>query len=62
MKSIKDTKEIEISQKDASRRRFIKKAVYTAPKVLILGSLMRPTNTKANFGNPPEGPSYIGPQ
>lgn len=40
----------------------MKKAVYSAPKVLVLGSLMRPTHTEAGFGNPNEGPSYpVGP-
>jgi hypothetical protein len=40
-----------------SRRTFIKKAAYAAPTLLIMGSLMRPTETKAGFGPPPSSPN-----
>ena len=46
-----------IESKTNSRRTFIKKALYTAPKVLVLGSLLRPTETKAAFGPPPSAPN-----
>ena len=59
MKSTKDIKELETNKKSVNRRQFIKKAVYTAPKVLVLGSMIRPTHSKAaGFGPPPEGPNY----
>ena len=41
-----------------SRRTFIKKAVYVAPTLVALGSLIRPTDAKAGFGKPPSGPTW----
>ena len=36
------------------RRAFLKKAVYTAPSLMILGQLSRPASSSADdFGGPP---------
>ncbi len=50
------------NKKETSRRAFMKKAVYSAPTVLVLGSLARPTKTEAGFGSPLEGPSFTDVQ
>jgi hypothetical protein len=40
------------------RREFLKKAVYATPTIVLLGSLIKPTSTKADdgFGAPPSDP------
>lgn len=38
------------------RRHFLKKAVYAAPALIILGQLARPSTANA-FGPPPSAPS-----
>ena len=38
------------------RREFLKKGLYTAPKLIILGSLAKPEDSKAGFGPPPSDP------
>lgn len=44
-----------------NRRSFLKKAVYTAPSLLVLGSLVRPTTSQAADGSGlPNGPSGDG--
>lgn len=43
------------SEKQA-RRRFLKKAAYTAPKLVALGYLARPKSVKADFSGGPDGP------
>lgn len=56
---MKENKEIEARKKETSRRTFLKKTVYAAPTLLVLGALARPTSAKAGFGPPPEGASFI---
>ena len=41
----------------AKRRSFLKKVAYTAPTLLALGSLTRPSDAKAGFGPPPSAPN-----
>ena len=41
---------------DSKKRDIIKKGLYTAPKLIILGTLVKPTDTKAGFGPPPSDP------
>ena len=41
-----------------SRRSFLKKSVYAAPTLMVLGSLTKPTQTHADFGPPPSDPKY----
>ena len=36
-----------------SRRKFLKKAAYTAPTLMILGSLAKSEQAQADFGSPP---------
>lgn len=45
-------------EKNSARRTFIKKAVYIAPSLIILGTLSRPTDANARFGRPPSGPAW----
>jgi len=40
------------------RREFLKKGLYTAPKLIILGSLAKPEDSKAGFGPPPSDPEW----
>lgn len=45
------------SEKERNGRRdFLKKAAYTAPKLVALGYLARPEHSKADFSGGPEGP------
>ena len=45
---------------EASRRRqFLKKAAYSAPVLLALGQLAKPTKAEADSG-PPDGPPGWG--
>ena len=40
------------------RREFLKKALYTTPTVVVLGSLIKPKSAKADdFGAPPSDPN-----
>ncbi|WP_292660836.1 hypothetical protein [Nitratifractor sp.] len=39
--------------KREKRRSFLKKAVYSAPTLVALGTLMRPEKGHADFGGPP---------
>jgi hypothetical protein len=41
------------------RRTFLKKAVYAAPTLMVLGGMVKPTQTRAGFGNPPSDPDAI---
>lgn len=43
-----------------SRRSFIKKLVYTAPKIIALGLLTQGKPASAAFGDPPDGPGNSG--
>lgn len=40
----------------SNRRSFLKKAVYTAPSLLVLGSLTRPTPSQAGESQISNGP------
>ena len=53
-----DIAQEQVKAEDASRRIFMKKAVYAAPTLLALGTLTRPTDAKAGFGKPPSGPTW----
>ncbi len=43
------------------RRSFLKKSVYAAPSLIVLGQLARPNSAKA-FGTPPSAPADSGEQ
>jgi len=42
------------------RRSFLKKTVYAAPSLIVLGQLTRPSTAKANLGQPPSAPGDSG--
>ncbi len=41
---------------DSKKRDILKKGLYVAPKLIILGTLTKPTDSKAGFGPPPSDP------
>ena len=41
----------------SNRRSFLKKAAYSAPSLLVLGTLARPTKSMAGDSNRPDGPT-----
>jgi len=43
---------------NSTRRGFLKKAVYAAPTIVVLGALTKPTESEAGFGKPPSGPTW----
>ena len=45
---------------DSKKRDILKKGLYVAPKLIILGTLTKPTNSKAGFGPPPSDPDAGG--
>jgi len=49
--------EIEVVE-NTPRREFLIKAAYTAPVVVALGALAKPTESKAGYRHPPSGPSW----
>jgi len=59
---MKETQEKRTSEKrqdersENERRSFLKKAAYVAPTLISLGTLLRTTDAKADFGPPPSAP------
>ena len=54
-----DPKEKNIDKKDQmqkERRSFLKKAAYSAPALIVMGQLAKPTQSKAWGENPPSDP------
>jgi len=52
-------REIKKDKKEQNtRREFLKKGLYTTPKLIILGTLTKPENSKAGFGPPPSDPNW----
>jgi len=47
--------EVEKKRQDA-RRGFLKKAVYAAPTIVVMGALLKPKEANA-FGGPPSDPN-----
>ena len=63
MKKSANEKYLQLQKKNTSeegktRRSFLKKAVYAAPTLFVLGSLAKPTESEAGFGRPPSGPTW----
>lgn len=57
--ALKNSKKNQNTSKDIiknNRRSFLKKAVYTAPSLLALGSLARPTPSQAGESQIANGP------
>jgi len=46
----------EVDKVKNGRRDFLKKAAYTAPKLVALGYLARPEHSRADFSGGPDGP------
>lgn len=60
MKKKENQREESIASAKRSRRDFMKKAVYSAPSILVLGSLLRPTEADAALpDSPPSNPSAL---
>ncbi len=49
-----------VEKKENARRTFLKKAAYTAPIILTLGQLLKPTEVYALSTPPPGPPSWGG--
>ena len=49
-----------VEKKENSRRTFLKKVAYTAPIILTLGQLVKPTKVHADSGTPPGPPGWGG--
>lgn len=50
-----------LDEENNSRRKFLHKAVYAAPTLVALGSLLQPTNAEAvDFGSTPNPPQDGG--
>ena len=58
--SLKETEKLLKMNKseENERRSFFKKVVYAAPIVVALGTLLKPTESKAGFGKPPSGSNW----
>jgi len=55
---MKQKKGITQTPKGKERRSFLKKALYSAPTLLVLEELSRPKQAKADFGPPPSDPGW----
>jgi len=54
-------KKINSENKETNKRRkFLKKAVYSAPVLLALGQLAKPTKARADSGDPSGPPNWGG--
>ena len=56
MNSKKSRETVSEKNQKNGRRYFLKKAVYSAPTVIALGTLLKPKQAKAGFGGPPSDP------
>ncbi|MCW8821358.1 MAG: hypothetical protein OQK45_03945 [Sulfurovum sp.] len=45
---------------ELSRRSFLKKSAYSAPVLMAMGNLVKPTPTHADFSTGPDGPPAQG--
>ena len=50
----------EIVDTPSKRREFLKKAAYSAPVLLVLGQLAKPTKAQADSGDPGGPPNWGG--
>ena len=50
----------EILETPSKRREFLKKAAYSAPVLLVLGQLTKPTKAEADSGDPTGPPNWGG--
>jgi len=59
-KKLETLEENKIADISSKRRYFLKKAAYSAPVLLTLGQLIKPTKVEADSGNPVGPPSWGG--
>jgi hypothetical protein len=59
-KKLEITSEVENLNTIENRRKFLKKAVYSAPVILVLGQLVKPTKVRADSGAPSGPPDWGG--
>jgi len=59
MKKI-DKNEVDSKLETSKRRKFLKKAEYSAPVLLALGQLVKPTKARADSGDPSGPPTWGG--
>jgi len=64
MKKIDESSEInkkhEVVETPSKRRDFLKKAAYSAPVLMALGQLAKPTKAQADSGDPSGPPDWGG--
>lgn len=61
MKKIDEQNEVENNnEKETNRRKFLKKAAYSAPVLVALGQLVKPTKVRADSGDPSGPPTWGG--
>ncbi len=63
MKAMEKKKRVVLSEEQKQqkgRRSFLKKTVYAAPTLIVLGQLTKPSSVKAGFGGPPSDPGGWG--
>ena len=49
-------KKVQDKKEQTTRRKFLKKALYTAPTLIVLEQIVKPTSANAGFGRPPSDP------
>jgi len=59
-KKLETIEKNEILEIPSKRREFLKKAVYSAPVLLVLGQLAKPTKAQADSGDPSGPPDWGG--
>ena len=55
--NVLDTKQ---KKTELSRRGFLKKSAYSAPVLMAMGNLVKPTSAHADYSHGPEGPPNKG--
>ncbi len=58
--NLKNNQEKDTIELKSSRRTFLKKATYSAPVLLALGQLAKPTKAQADSGDPSGPPNWGG--
>jgi hypothetical protein len=59
-KKLETIEKNEIADTSSNRRDFLKKAAYSAPVLLLLGQLVKPTKAQADSGDPVGPPNWGG--
>ena len=59
-KKLETIEENEMVETPSKRREFLKKSAYSAPVLLVLGQLAKPTKAQADSGDPSGPPNWGG--